>query len=190
MTSLPQTTQPTLATTRLRLRPFALSDAGDVQRLAGAREVFDTTVNIPHPYPDGAAEAWIATHAEGFASGASVTFAIAPKDAPGIVGAVGLTIARAHARAELGYWLGQPWWGRGLMTEAARAVLRYGFAVLALNRIQATHFVRNPASGRVMQKIGMRYEGRLLQYFKKGEGLEDVETYAALAATWTSEEGS
>jgi RimJ/RimL family protein N-acetyltransferase len=69
-------TYPTLTTPRLNLRPFSLADAPDVQRLAGSREVASTTLNIPHPYADGMAEPWIATHQEQYERGACVTFAI------------------------------------------------------------------------------------------------------------------
>ena len=185
MSSLPQPSLPTLETERLRLRPFGLSDARDVQRLAGAPEVAATTLLIPHPYPDGAAEAWIATHAPDFAAGTSLDLAIVPKEGPGIIGAIGLVITRSHARGALGYWLGVPWWGRGLTTEATLAMLAYGFSALALERIEAHHLVGNAASGRVMQKAGMRHEGRLCRYVKKADVFHDIEMYAALRGAWT-----
>ena len=97
---------PRLSTERLVLRPFDLSDARAVQRLAGAREVADTTLHIPHPYRIGMAEAWIGTHREAFAAGRSVTFAIVRKRPRALVGAIGLQLDLAHGRAELGYWIG------------------------------------------------------------------------------------
>jgi RimJ/RimL family protein N-acetyltransferase len=185
MTTLPQPAMPTLLTVRLRLRPFGLADARDVQRLAGAREVFATTLLIPHPYPDGAAESWISTHAPRFAEGSGLDLAIVPKEGPGIIGAIGLTVtAKAHRRAELGYWLGVPWWGRGLMTEAVKAMLAHGFETLGLERIEAHHFVGNAASGRVMAKAGMRHEGCHRRYAWKGDTAHDVEMYAALKGEW------
>ena len=68
--------QPTLTTARLHLRPFRLSDAADVQRVAGDREIAATTLMVPHPYEDGLAEKWIATHAELYERGTQVNFAI------------------------------------------------------------------------------------------------------------------
>jgi RimJ/RimL family protein N-acetyltransferase len=173
--------QPTLPTERLLLRPFARSDAAAVQRLAGAREVAATTQNIPHPYPDGAAEAWIESHAPEYAAGRLATFAVTDRASSELLGAVGLTVIPEHALAELGYWMGVPYWGRGYTTEAARALMAFGFFVLGLNRIQARHFVFNPASGRVMQKLGLRREGVLRQSIRKGERFEDVVIHARLA---------
>jgi [ribosomal protein S5]-alanine N-acetyltransferase len=96
------TEQPTLLTERLRLRPFSLADAPEVQRLAGDRAIADTTLNVPHPYPDGAAEAWIETHAGGFAAGRQATFAITLRDGGALVGSIGLVIDARSGRAELG----------------------------------------------------------------------------------------
>jgi ribosomal-protein-alanine N-acetyltransferase len=97
------------------------------------------------------------------------------------VGAVGLILAPAHDRAELGYWIGAPYWGRGYATEASRAVVRWGFEGLGLRRIHASHFPRNPASGRVLEKLGMRHEGTLRQHVKKWDEYLDLESYGLLA---------
>ena len=178
--------QPTLDTARLVLRPFTLADAPTVQRLAGADEVADTTLNIPHPYPDGAAEQWIATHAENFKAGDSATFAIVLRATAELCGAIGLDISRRHRRAELAYWIGVPYWNQGHATEAATALLTYGFTALQLNRIHARHVTRNPASGRVMQKIGMTFEGIQREHFRKDDRFEDVANYGILRHEWES----
>lgn len=174
-------TQPTLETKRLRLRPFDLSDAETVQKLAGERAIADTTLNIPHPYPDGAAEEWIGTHAEEFASGKQAVFAITLRESSALIGAMGLGIVPLYRRAELGYWIGRAYWGNGYCTEAAQRVLIYGFEDLGLHRIHATYFSRNPASGRVMQKIGMKREGMLRDHVIKWGRYEDLVQYAILA---------
>jgi ribosomal-protein-alanine N-acetyltransferase len=173
--------QPLLTTERLLLRPFQMDDAAAVQHLAGGWEVADTTLRIPHPYPDGAAEAWIAPHAYGFASGRLAVYAVTDREGDRLMGAIGLEIQPEHALAELGYWLGVSFWGRGYATEAACALLRFGFGTLRLNRIQGRHFVRNPASGHVLRKVGMRHEGMLRQALRKWDRFEDVELYARLA---------
>lgn len=173
--------QPTLYTERLLLRPFIVADAPDVQRLAGARAIADTTLLIPHPYPDGAAEAWIGTHARGHAEGKLAVFAITSRAEGTLLGAMGLVIASAHASAELGYWIGEPYWGRGYATEAGHAVLDFGFTTLGLHRIHAHHMLRNPQSGRVMVKLGMRFEGILRHAIRKWDTFEDVAQYAILA---------
>jgi ribosomal-protein-alanine N-acetyltransferase len=179
--------QPTLQTERLRLRPFALPDAPAVKLLAGARDLAATTLNVPHPYEDGMAEAWIQRHAPAYEADEVATFAITLNTSGALVGAIGLTINRLHARAELGYWVGVRFWNQGYATEAAREVLRFGFEDLELNRIFAQHMVRNPASGRVMQKCGMRHEGRLKQHSKKWGTFEDVDLYGVLAEEWRVE---
>lgn len=171
--------RPSLETERLLLRPFRAADAPVVQRLAGAREVADNTLTIPHPYPDGAAEAWIATHVPAYRRGELVIFAIASPE-EGLVGAIGLNLEADAGVAELGYWIGVPFWGRGYATEAAGAVLRYGFDALALQRIAARAFRRNPASSRVLRKIGMTHEGTQRKALRKNDELLDTELYAIL----------
>ena len=86
--------QPSIETTRLTLRPFRASDAPIVQELAGERDIADTTMNIPHPYADGMAEAWIAEHGPGYDDGKIATFAIVVRDEAALIGAVGLRIDR------------------------------------------------------------------------------------------------
>ncbi len=171
--------RPTLRTRRLVLRPFVPSDAPRVCELAGAREVAENTLSIPHPYSLDDARAFIGLHEPAFRSGEMVVFAITtPGD--GIVGAVGLKLEDGTGIAELGYWVGVPYWGRGYATEAAAAVLDYGFETLALRRIRARSFSRNPASSRVLEKIGMRHEGRLRSGIHKSGELLDAEIYAVL----------
>ncbi len=171
--------QPTLQTERLVLRPFVLDDAPTVQRLVGAREIAETTLTIPHPYLDGMAEAWIRTHRAAWEAQDRGTFAIV-SNPDGLVGAIGLHFRPPHRRAELGYWIGRPFWNRGYATEAARAVIRFAFETLPLNRIHASHLTRNPASGRVMVKAGMQFEGILRQHVMKWDRPEDLAEYAIL----------
>jgi RimJ/RimL family protein N-acetyltransferase len=172
--------QPLLVTDRLHLRPFAASDASQVQALAGERAIADTTLLIPHPYGDGEAEAWIATHEPQFHQGRQAVYAITLRPDGQLIGAISLLIVRVHDRAELGYWIGSPWWNRGFATEATKAAISYGFGALGLHRIEAEHFARNPASGRVMLKCGMRHEGRLIQRVKKWGIYEDIDQYGLI----------
>jgi [ribosomal protein S5]-alanine N-acetyltransferase len=176
--------QPTLYTSRLALRPFVALDAQRVQQLAGAREVADTTQHIPHPYPDGAAEMWIASHKPAWDSGTGATFAITDRTSGALYGGVALAIAREHERAELGYWIAVPFWNRGYCTEAARQMAALAFGPLQLHRLQARHLQRNPASGRVMQKLGMQPEGVQRESVKKWNRFEDLAMYAILAREW------
>lgn len=177
-------TQPTLETLRLTLRPFSLSDARDVMCLAGDRDIADTTLNIPHPYTDGMAEAWIETHEPGYETDSSVTFAVVRRDRARLVGAMALTIDRRFNKAELGYWTGRPYWNNGYATEAAKTVVDFGFSDLRLNKIYARHLARNPSSGRVMEKIGMQQEGIARQDSMKWEEYEDMVLYGILLEDW------
>ncbi len=167
---------PTLRTARLTLRPFTLADAPGVEELAGAYEVAQSTLLIPHPYPAGAAEEWIGRHEEDFAQNRIHHFAI---DDGQLVGAIGL-VMKGDAIAEIGYWIGVPFWGRGYASEAAAEIVRYGFEQCALYRVFACHFTRNPASGRVLQKAGMTYEGTLRQHLKKWDEYVDLAFYGIL----------
>ncbi|MFB2839709.1 GNAT family N-acetyltransferase [Floridanema evergladense] len=176
--------QPTIHTERLVLRPFQLTDAPEVQRLAGDRVIASFTLSIPHPYEDGMAEDWIKTHPKNLAEGKEVVFAIAFPETNMLCGTIGLAINREHNRAELGYWIGKPFWGNGYCTEAALAVVKYGFESLGLHRIHSAHFSSNPASGRVMQKIGMRYEGCLRQHILKWGNFEYLVKYGILKNEW------
>ena len=176
--------RPILETQRLILRPFELTDARAVQRLAGEYAIADTTLNIPHPYEDGMAEQWIGTHQPQFEAGELANFAVTLREPGELVGAIGLVINRRFDRAELGYWIGVPYWGCGYCTEAGHAVLRYGFTDLNLNRIHAYHLSRNPASGRVMEKLGMTREGRLRQHVKKWDKYEDLVEYGLVRQDW------
>ena len=176
------TGQPVLATDRLLLRPFTLADAPEVQRIAGDYDIASRTLDIPYPYLDGVAETWIATLAPGFGQGVQIVYAVTRRGDPGLVGAVGFVgIDHSHGRAELGFWIAKSCWGRGYATEAARALIGYGFSVLGLHRIHAMHFSRNPASGRVMEKCGMVHEGRFRGHVKKWGIYEDVDIWGILS---------
>ena len=175
--------QPELSTTRLRLRPFRLEDGPVVQRLAGAWEIADTTANIPHPYEEGMAESWIASHADTFKTGEQVTFAVTRHAGDELIGAIGLVLDRGYL-GELGYWIGLPYWGQGYCTEAGRAVIEYAFGELGLQRVFARALRRNQASRRVLEKLGMRHEGTLRQQLLKWGKPEDVDLFGLLQAEY------
>ena len=189
--TFPSDERPTLETARLILRPFELSDAKNVQRLAGHKLVAQTTATVPHPYHDGMAEAWISTHGELFATGKGVQFAMVPKSNSELVGCISLfDLAEVHRRAEMGYWVGVEFWGKGYCTEAAYEVLRYGFEVLNLNKVEACHMDINPASGQVMKKIGMKQEDRLRQDRWKDGRFVDIDLYGILQIEFLKSEST
>lgn len=172
---------PTLRTARLRLGAFEAEDAPELQRLAGAREIADTTVSIPHPYDLDHALAWIGHQRRESVRGRATNLAIRLLPESPLIGCAGLRdIDREHLQAELGFWIGREWWGKGYAREAAAEVLRFGFEDLGLNRIYAHHMARNPAAGQVLLHIGMQREGLLRERVRKWGVYEDVILYAML----------
>lgn len=167
--------QPTLQTRRLVLRPYCSTDIPDLVRLAGAREVAATTLRIPHPYREEDAVEFVASCRADADLGLGLRLAITLRDGDAFCGGIGLRMRPAHHRAELGYWLGVPYWRCGYATEAAEAVVRYGFETLGLHRIYASYVSANHASGRVLQKIGMRHEGCLRNHICKWDQFLDLE---------------
>lgn len=182
LTDLPlPSSQPVLETSRLALRPFAMDDAKLVQQLAGDREVAATTRLIPHPYPDGLAEAFIGSLPEQYRQGSGATFAITLQSGE-LIGAISLQFQWDDQHAEMGYWVGKPYWNRGFCTEAAHRVLQFAFGPLDLRRVFANYLANNPASGRVLSKLGMRQEGCLRQHRWKNDRFEDLVLCGILAS--------
>ena len=181
-------TQPVLHTDRLTLRPFTLEDVPEVARLVGDQRVAEYTANIAHPYSEDDARSWIETHEERFEKGELVNAAITDRADGTLVGAVGIGLHPPHARGELGYWIGVPFWNRGYASEAARELVRYAFDAHDLNRVYAMHLAHNPASGRVLEKIGMKREGTLREHWKLRfeKGYSDIEYYGVLRGEFLS----
>lgn len=173
---------PDLITERLHLRPFTLKDAPEVAEYCRDWDVARMTSNIPHPYDESMAREWISSHPQAFEKGEAVTFAITKQDTGELVGAIGIHLDSANHAAEFGYWIGKPFWNRGYATEASKAVIGFGFEKLGLNRIYARHMTKNPASGRVMQKSGMSFEGILRQSLYRHDAFEDTAIYSILAS--------
>jgi RimJ/RimL family protein N-acetyltransferase len=169
-------------TARLVLRPPERSDAPAIQRLANDVDVARNTLTIPHPYPPGMAESWIAMVTERWADGSHAAFAICDRMSGELCGVIGLRIERDQERAELGYWIGKPFRGRGLASEAARALLDHAFSALELERVYASHFPWNPASGRVLEKAGLKREGTLRGHVHKNGERVDLHFFGILRA--------
>ena len=151
------------------MRPFSISDAESVKALAGDRKIYETTLNVPHPYEDGMAEKWISSHLSQFYNGNGVNLAVTLRGTGDLIGAIGLGAAKAHKRAELGYWIGAPYWNKGYCTEASKEMIKYGFEVIGYHKITSRHMESNPASGKVMEKSGMIREGKLVDEVVKDD---------------------
>lgn len=152
--AMTETEDLTLTTKRLLLRPFRPEDAGALQTQCSNLNVARMTSRIPHPYPDGAAESWIAEQASLRRDDKEITFCV--ERAGAMIGAVALRHLRPGTY-ELGYWIGEPHWGQGFATEAARRTVAFAFDDLDAARVYAGHYVDNPASGHVLEKCGFRY---------------------------------
>lgn len=171
---------PDLRTERLLLRPFVAGDASDVRRSLADGDVAGMTLTVPHPYPDSAADEFIAAQAPAWAAGKRATWAVTRGGDGALVGAIGLQLTLPHRRAEVGYWIAKPEWGRGYATEATRRVVAFAFDVLGLNRVEAHHFLENPASGRVMVNVGMLPEGVHREVVWRDGRARDLKSYAIL----------
>ena len=171
---------PVLETQRLILRPLRMRDAQDLYAYARDPQV------SRHVLWDAHKSVWqsrqyLRDAIRQYRKGLPGSFAIALRDSGRMIGTIGfMWVNTDHASAEVGYSLARDCWNQGYATEALRAVLRFGFNTLRLNRIEAQHELDNPASGRVMEKCGMRCEGTLRQrVFNKGR-FSDVRLYAIL----------
>ena len=166
-----------LQTERLILRLHAPSDIPALMPLIGAHEVAATTLHIPHPYTEADAQDFIAGTQEELLNSSGLRLGIVVRESDTLCGGVGLRIEPDHRRAELGYWIGVPHWRMGYATEAAMAMVKYGFEILHLHRIFASHFANNLASARVLRKIGMRHEGCQRAHILKWGEFLDIEMY-------------
>lgn len=175
---------PRIQTPRLVLRCPEPADASRMQQYAGDERVAASTLNIPHPYTRQDALDFITYARRAMQREEHFNFAIVRAADDAFMGIIGLTQYREHRSAELGYWLGVPHWNAGYTTEAAHAALAYAFQTLQLNRVYAMFFVDNPASGRVLEKVGMQREGTLVQHFWRWDAPKDVGVFGLLAVDY------
>ncbi len=173
---------------RLRFRDgFHLSSVQPNDKFAllehfKAKEIYDSTLNIPYPYSEADADKWLTRRIENTQrQGKEVTFAIRKDDGEmiGAVGADSFEIGASH-RAEIGYWLARPYWGQGIMTDAVRAYVHYAFDDLKMLRLTAHVLEFNIGSSRVLGKNGFKLEGRLRRHFRKEEKLYDAYFFGLL----------
>ncbi|MGE0723897.1 MAG: bifunctional GNAT family N-acetyltransferase/(deoxy)nucleoside triphosphate pyrophosphohydrolase [Alphaproteobacteria bacterium] len=150
-----------LATARLILRPPAAADAPAIERLAGDAEVARYTARIPHPYPPGAAAAFVDAVARDRVEGAAEVFAITDRGDGTLYGMVGRERHDAPGVDEIGYWIGRPYWGRGFAAEALRALVRHAFADGRTTVLRAEAHPDNRASHRVLEKAGLQRVGQV-----------------------------
>ncbi len=172
---------PVLKTERLLLRPFRMDDVEAVYRYASDARV---AKHVRFRRHRNRAETRQAIRMM-IGGGRFSAWAVTLRPSGELVGACGFVAPQwEHARGEIGYWLGQPHWGKGYATEAVEAVLQHGFGTLRLNRIEAVCSPENPASSRVLEKAGMKFEGLLRQReWLKGRFV-DLRMYSLLRREW------
>ena len=170
------------------LRPWQSGDESALVRHGNDRRVWEGLRDrFPHPYTQADAEGWI-----GFARAQRPTLNLAIVVDGEPVGGIGIELqedVHRHA-AELGYWLGAAVWGRGLATAAVRAMTSHVFNTLEVRRLYATPFASNPASARVLEKLGYRHEGRLRSHVLKDGRFLDLDVYGVLREEWTGKAGA
>ena len=163
-----------IETPRLLLRPFVPEDAEAMYRnWASDPAVTEFLTWPPHSGPEVTRrllEDWCSRYTEG----SCFQWGIELKSLGEVIGSIAaVKLNEVTEAADLGYCLGKPWWGQGLMPEALRAVLDYLFDQVGLGRAAACHDPRNPKSGRVMEKAGMKLEGTWRQAGRNNLGICD-----------------
>ena len=145
-----------------KLRPFRRGDEPFVAENINDRKIERYTLNIPYPYTLKAARQWVDFNRK-LERGKSKTQLNLAIDLDGrVIGGIGLFAMNGH-RAEIGYWLGVKYWGKGIVSGAVKTLTRYALKELKLRRVYAKVFAVNKASARVLQKAGYKYEGRLVK---------------------------
>jgi [ribosomal protein S5]-alanine N-acetyltransferase len=175
---------PVLETERLILRRLKTSDAQDMFEFAMHRDVSKYVSWEPHESIERA-EKFIKSTIEHYDNDESGELGMELKENGKLIGSMGFVKFNPQDLCgEIGYTLSRDYWGKGIMTEAVKCIIRFAFEEMKINRIEAVHFSENEASGRVMQKAGMSFEGLLRQRrFAKGR-YWDLKYYAILKSDW------
>lgn len=165
----------------IHLTEFRASDLSALVELLSVREIYDNTLRIPWPYTVAEAEAWLQiTHKPPRAGWLDRNWAIRNAGAA-LLGGIGLIgYPSSPHRAEIGYWLGRPFWGRGIMPRVVESVCDHAFTVLSLQKITANVFAGNLASARVLEKSGFQEEGFLRKHHYKDGVFIDARVFGRL----------
>ena len=180
---------PALSTERLLLRPFRMTDVDDLFAYTHDSEVARTSSWDAHLTIDEA-RAFLERTLRGYERGERSIWAMEHLADGRMMGTIGLyEVTTQHARAVLAYALARPAWNSGYTTEAASRIITYGFENLSLNRIEGFCLPQNGASRRVMDKVGMTYEGTLRERMWLKGAFRDLAFYSILKAEWTEQMG-
>jgi len=164
------TTFPTLHTPRLVLSQLEVNDIPRIVKYADNPNIANNVRYLPQPYREKDAIVWLNNARQGFDKQTAYIFKLGLKETNEFIGGMGLNLKKQHHKAELGYWIGEPFWNKGYATEAIAAILKFGFETLELNKIYAMHYDFNLASGKVMINNKMIKEAELVDdEFKHGK---------------------
>jgi RimJ/RimL family protein N-acetyltransferase len=164
---------PDIECERLILSVVKAPDAPDIVGLLNTPEASANTLSIDHPYSLADAEEFVDQVGRGVEAGEKITFLARRMEDRRPVGTIGITIEPEHQRAELGYIIGRDHCNNGYATEAGRGVLGYCFDTLGLHKVTAAWFADNPASGRVLEKLGFEHEGMEREQYHRGGFFRD-----------------
>lgn len=181
-------TLPVIESKRLRLRMPAVKDIPRIIEFANHPKVAKLTLDIPHPYYEKDAVSWVNIANQGFEDKNHFVFAICGLTNDLFMGGIGLRLNRRFNHAELGFWIGEPFWNKGYVTEAAKQVLKFGFEKIELQKIFAVHLIDNPASGKVLAKNGMIKEGELVDHIRKDDNYLTLIQYRLTRNEYTERE--
>lgn len=170
---------PRLESERLILRAFCLYDVNIYFKLISEPKVLQGT-DMPHPMDVSAIREWILSHSEYWKQRKDLFLLLTNKKNREILGSISLFTYEVHQKAEMGYWIAAAHWGKGYATEGCKTMLDYAFNTLNLHRMEANHLARNPQSGRVLEKVGFKYEGLHPDAYLKDGTFEDLMFYGLL----------
>ncbi len=167
---------PTLHTSRLILGQLEVSDIPRIVEYADNPNIANNLRDLSQPYREKDAIFWLNMARQGFENQAEYIFKLGLKETNEFIGGMGLHLKKEHHKAEVGYWIGEPFWNKGYATEALRAILKFGFEELELNKIYAKYYTYNPASGKVMVNNGMIKEAEFVDtQFKLGKFVTEMQ---------------
>jgi RimJ/RimL family protein N-acetyltransferase len=173
-------------TERLLLRPGWIEDAPAIHAAIAEEAIVRNLANAPWPYRLADAESWLSRRRPSH-GGPMLIFA-RTQAAPALIGVVGLD-PEEDGSVHLGYWIARPHWGRGYATEAGRAAIALAKDSLRLKRLSSAHFLDNPASGRVLGKLGFRPHGEVRMRTSRARGGEVASAPYSLALRGGAEAG-
>ena len=170
-----------LETERLILRPIEETDVPALFPLINDPDVAGNLMSVPHPYPEEEYAPWIRNAREKMERREQFDMAIVLKETGLPIGSCGIMdISWEHMRGEMAYWLGQPYWRQGYMTEAVRRMAQFGFEELGFERMHARCFTQNAGSIQVLEKSGFKREGHIRRAVRKNDEFLDMFLYGLL----------